>query len=474
MKKNDTTAGTKWYDRFVKQHDDKKPTATKSFSKDGSNSGSRTGYTKTQKRRQDIPLTESGRTYSRGPDAKLTTITRLFETDVVPEDAQKVLNSFSTIVQGVFPSSGKQQLSLPNDVRRLSHELTDERNERRVGYMNTPSALSAYVHYFMWWNLVRLTRLFANLGSSAFPLDNDDCCLDIGSGPLTIVIALWLACPELRSRKITWYCMDISQNALSLGEDIYLSITARTPPEDKDAEPHWNIIRVKGAVGTEIRKKASFITCANMFNELYQDGQYTPEYLAEKYTSMLLSYAAEKHTMLVVEPGVPRQARIISLMRDSFIKAGMSITAPCPHAGACAMDGLHARMGGTTKWCNFAFTTDDAPRQLQELSTDAGIPKERAVLSFIIATNTGHIKEKTEHGDTDSISLSLRVASAPIRLPEYRTGYYACSRLGLTLIIDASGINLKSGDLITAQPLHDFAGLSKDAKTGAKEVTIIK
>lgn len=472
MKKNDTSTGSKWYDRFVKQHDDKKTTASKKNSK--SSSGGRTGSTKTQGRRQDIPPAAGGRTYSRNPDAKLTAITRLFETDAVPEDAQKVLNSFSAIVQGVFPSSGKQQLSLPDDVRRLSHELTDERNERRVGYMNTPAALSAYVHYFMWWNLVRLTRLFANLGSSAFPLDNGDCCLDIGSGPLTVVTALWLACPGLRNKKITWYCMDISQNALSLGEDIYLSITARTPPEDKNAEPHWNIIRVKGAVGTEIRKKASFITCANMFNELYQDGQYTPEYLAEKYTSMLLSYAAEKHTIFVVEPGIPRQARIISLLRDSFIKAGMSITAPCPHAEDCAMNGLHARMGGTTKWCNFAFATDDAPRQLQELSTDAGIPKERAVLSFIIASNTVHIKEETEHDDTTDSLLLLRIASAPIRLPGYRTGYYACSRLGLTLVVDASGINLKSGDLITAQPLHDFAGLSKDAKTGAKEVIIIK
>jgi len=131
-------------------------------------------------------------------------------------------------------------------------------------------------------------------------------------------------------------------------------------------------------------------------------------------------------------------------------------------------------MGGTTKWCNFAFTTDDAPLQLQELSTDAGIPKERAVLSFIIATNTENIKTETEHDDTAALPLQLRIASAPIRLPGYRTGYYACSRLGLTLVIDAAGMNLKSGDLITAQPLHGFAGLSKDAKTGAKEVAIIK
>ena len=41
--------------------------------------------------------------------------------------------------------------------------------------MNENTQLSAYVRYFTWWNLVRLTKLFANLSASFFPEDNSIC-----------------------------------------------------------------------------------------------------------------------------------------------------------------------------------------------------------------------------------------------------------------------------------------------------------
>lgn len=469
MNKTDSTPEKKWYDRFVKNNvPGKKGKKTAGGSSKAQKSGQQTVRTS-----RDSRSKKDSTAFRHAEDAKIISVSHLFEASAVPEDALKVLNSFSDIVQGVFPSNSRQQLSLPQDIRRLSHELTDDRGERRVGYMNDPVYLSAYVRYFSWWNLVRLTRLFANLGAESFPVQNGNFCLDIGSGPLTVVTALWLACPGLRSRKLTWYCVDISQNALALGEDLYLSIAARTPPQEPGAEPHWNIIRVKGALGTDIREKASFITCANMFNELYQNARHTPEDLAGKFVSSLCSYAAEKYTMLIVEPGVPRQARIISLMRDSFIKKNLTITAPCPHAQACAMNGLHARMGGTAKWCNFAFATEDAPQTLRRLSADAGIPKERAVLSFVLATNAAG-KTAENVSEAQSAPLALRIASDPIRLPGHRTGYYACSNLGLTLVIDIQHAGFKSGDTVTVMPSGSFNALHSDPKSGAKELSIAK
>jgi hypothetical protein len=467
MKKSNPAPEDKWYNRFVKNS---------STGKKETHPGKRT-QAKSARNSSNMhsSISNDPARIKTGPlsDARIVTTAHLFEAAAVPKDAREVLNTFPSIVQGVFPASGKQLLSLPLDIRRLSHELTDERSERRTSYMNSPAYLSAYVRYFMWWNLVRLTRLFANLGSRSFPVQDGDYCLDIGSGPLTVVTALWLACPELRNKKITWYCMDISQGALSLGEDLYLSIAARTPPGEKGAEPHWNIIRIKGALGVTIREKASLITCTNMFNELYQNGQYAPEDLAQKYAASLFSYTAEKHTILVVEPGVPRQARIISLLRDSFIKSNMKITAPCPHVETCAMNGLHARMGGTAKWCNFAFSTEDAPQQLLKLSADSGIPKERAVLSFVLASNAGPETKQLKQTPLQP-PLTLRIASDPIRLPGHRTGYYACSQLGLTLAINASGTGFKSGDSITVIPLNGLSTLHSDVKTGAKELSIGK
>ena len=126
-----------------------------------------------------------------------TKLSFLFNTDRLEPQSLKILNSFDEIIQSVRPLNSKQLQKLPDDIRFLSHQLTDQRSERRLGYMNESVQLSAYVRYYTWWNLVRLTRLFSSLPESCFPQDNQ-ICLDIGSGPLTVITALWLSRPELR------------------------------------------------------------------------------------------------------------------------------------------------------------------------------------------------------------------------------------------------------------------------------------
>ena len=257
----------------------------------------------------------------------------MFSADAIPPDARNVIDEFDKILQSVFPANGRQLASLPKHINALSHALTDERGERRRGYMNAPETLSAYVRYFSWWNIVRFTRLFANFEKDAFALSDGDACLDVGSGPLTAVISLWLTRSELRNKKLTWYCMDISQASLALGENLYLSIAARVPPSDKNAAPHWNIVRVKGALGEPLRQKASLIVCADMLNELRETDARSDEIRAKQYASSLLSYAAKKCGLLVIEPGVPSAARIISLMRDTLLKKNMTIVSPLSARG---------------------------------------------------------------------------------------------------------------------------------------------
>ena len=107
--------------------------------------------------------------------------------------------------------------------------------------MNDNIQLSSYVRYYTWWNLVRLTRLFSNLPEELFP-KKESICLDFGTGPLTLIIALWLARPELRKLKLTWYCLDVSANSMSLGEDIYLSVAARSNEEPWNLQ--WSRIQI--------------------------------------------------------------------------------------------------------------------------------------------------------------------------------------------------------------------------------------
>ena len=379
------------------------------------------------------------------------------------KNENSILENFDDILQNVKPLSSKQLYQLPNLINELSHQLTDERSSRHNGYMNQTVMLTAYSRYFMWWNLFRLTNLFRGFPKNCFEfLKDDDYCLDLGSGPLTIPVALWLSRPELRKKKLTWYCTDISQTALSLGEEIYLSVVAKTlDNENENIEP-WKIIRVKGELGTEIRNKASFVTCANMFNELYYDTAKPLEEQAKKYTNTLISYATEKSMILVVEPAFPRSSRFISLTRDALIRKKFSIISPCPHTKECCMDG---RKGG--KWCHFVLDTSFAPKKLHKLSDKAGLPKDRASLSFVFAQNFEEIQND---------ELKIRVVSDMIKLPQNATGRYACSRLGLTLVKSnfTSSKKFDSGSLIsTEEATNKIESSAKiDTKSGAKIIEV--
>ena len=378
------------------------------------------------------------------------------------KNENSILENFDDILQNIKPLSSKQLYQLPNLIKELSHQLTDERSYRHNGYMNQTVMLTAYSRYFMWWNLFRLTNLFRGFPKNCFDfLKDEDYCLDLGSGPLTIPVALWLSRPELRKKKLTWYCTDISQTALSLGEEIYLSVVAKTLANETETQP-WKIIRVKGELGTEIRNKASFVTCANMFNELYYDTAKPLEEQAKKYTNTLISYATEKSMILVVEPAFPRSSRFISLTRDALIRKKFSIISPCPHTKECCMDG---RKGG--KWCHFVLDTSFAPKKLHKLSDKAGLPKDRASLSFVFAQNFEEIQND---------ELKIRVVSDMIKLPQNATGRYACSRLGLTLVKSnfTSSKKFDSGSLIsTEEATNKIESSAKiDTKSGAKIIEV--
>ncbi len=398
-------------------------------------------------------------------------ISSLFDTSALTRETVAILNSFDEIIQGVRPLNSRQLQQLPENIRNLSHQLTDDRASRRLGYMNDNIQLSSYVRYYTWWNLVRLTRLFANIPATVFP--TSDCtCLDLGSGPLTVVTALWLARPELRKLKLTWYCLDVSANSMALGEDIFLSIAART------GEEPWHIVRVKGAFGTTIKQKANFLTCANMFNELDQASDMPPEFTTKKYYEQIQRYCEKDAGVLLVEPGVPKAARTLSLLRTRFIKDGRTIAAPCPHAEECPMSGFKAYTGSKNKWCNFAFSTEDAPAKLQKLSVAAKLPKERATLSFLAVGNNKTPVVECPEGVSKPQSYSItpvRIASDKLRLPNYMCGYYACTRFGLALVKLPDENNKKlpkppfrpqSGDLIQVK-IKTPDSLPKDEKSGA-------
>jgi len=406
-------------------------------------------------------------------------------------ETRSLLEGFPELVQSVMPLDSRKLHGLAGEIRELSHELTDERSERRVGYMNEPPVLSAYIRYFMWWNLVRLTRLFSGL---PLELEDGDAAVDLGSGPLTLPIALWMSRPDLRAKKLTWYCVDLSQNALSAGEELLLSLAAKTGHEP------WQIVRIKGEFGASLRRRVRLVASANMFNELFWDDPDPIEAQAKRHAKGLASYAEDDAAILLVEPGVPLAGRFVSLMRDSLLRLGFRPVSPCPHEVTCPLPGLR---GG--KWCHFVFDTADAPKALHKLSEDAGLSKDRAALSFVFAQRTAAVPvaetvdaENAENAVDAAAeplpreaegasalsrvsqlagrfgSLPVRVASDPIRLPGYRTGRYGCSEIGLTLVTGGgpsghwlNDIGDGSSGTLLRLPRPPVKNPPRDEKTGA-------
>ncbi len=370
------------------------------------------------------------------------------------EDAQKVLETFDTIIQGVQPLSSKQMRLLPQNIRQLSHELTDDRASRKSGYMNEAARLSAYSRYFMWWNLVRLTSVFAALPKETFSgLDDQSYCLDLGSGPLTLPIALYLARPELREKKLLWYCVDISQNALSLGENYLLSVMSKLKGEE------WKVIRIKGEMGVKIKQEAHLVTCANMFNELFWNTNKPLEELSKKYGTMLTTYARKDALFFIAEPGIPRSARFVSLLRDFLIRKNYSIVAPCTHEKNCPMDGRKGQ-----KWCHFILDGSVAPKNLQKMSTLAGLTKDRASISFVCATSAKIPEKKQPSSRIISDSIIVPVGMNGVK----KKGRYACAQWGLTLAMEGRD-QYSSGDEVEYNLDQEMiARLPVDTKTKAK------
>ncbi len=391
----------------------------------------------------------------------------------------KLLEAFPAIVQDVLPLDGRKLQFLPSRIRELSHELTDERSERHVGYMNDPAILSAYIRYYQWWNLVRLCRLFTPL---PFTLNSGDCAVDLGSGPLTVPIALWMCRPELRALDLTWFCVDISQNALKAGEEIFTALCAKT------GGTPWKIVRVRGECGVSIQRRSALVTSANMFNELYWDNPLALEAQTKKHASDLIAYTGGTGAVLVIEPGIPRAGRFISLLRDALISKNFFVLAPCPHQLQCPFPGL--RFG---KWCHFTFDTADAPAALHRLSVDAGLAKDRAALSFVYAraeqssaatesVSTGSISTETDPAKTAlpkgvaPEALAVRIVSDVIKLPPFRTGRYGCSKLGMVLLAGSGSARAMletcvSGSLVYVK-VPELSTAERDGKTGALLISV--
>jgi hypothetical protein len=390
---------------------------------------------------------------------------------LAPETRQ-TLDSLPGLIDRVFPIPGRFRPALPRDVAELSRLLTNSRGDRGASYLGKANLLSAYLRYFLPWNLYRLCRLLPALSLS---FDGGDVITDLGAGPLTLAAALWICRPQLRDLALEFRCVDRTPAVLEAGKKFFAALSGGNSP--------WTVKTIKTTMGSRsgpphvYGPPARLVSAVNFFNELYEDIPQTDSAglrgFADKNARMIASLAAEKGSVLVVEPGVPRAGKFITGLRRSLSALGRKPAAPCPHAGTCPFPGGKepgGKSGGPVKnrWCHFAFETGDAPPALLKLSAAAGIPKERAVLSFLLA---GPVSSGL-NGEAPAASplSAVRIISDPFPVspgtPGPAFGRYGCCEKGLVLVRgNQQAINQCGSGTLVELPVKTPA--KQDPKSGA-------
>ncbi|MCL2609545.1 MAG: small ribosomal subunit Rsm22 family protein, partial [Treponema sp.] len=276
------------------------------------------------------------------------------------------------LIDGIFPLPRRFRFNLPKDIAELSRLLTSGRGERGFSYLGRPNLLSAYLRFYLPWNLYRLCRLLPGLDLELAP---GDLVTDLGSGPFTLASALWISRMELRALPLEFQCVDRNGPALDAGGRFFRALAGESSP--------WKFRTFKGELGANRLRPAKLVCAANVFNEMYGDvSRSRGDALvrnAGKSARLLAAHADRNAAILVVEPGFPRCGEFLGLLRRALLESGHTALAPCPHDGHCPM----LETPGTKRWCHFAFDTEDAPAKLKQLSLAAKLPKERAVASFL-------------------------------------------------------------------------------------------
>lgn len=391
------------------------------------------------------------------------------------EDTKALLNSFDLIIKDALKLSSKQAASVPKDIRILFHELTNERGSRKVNYLNNPVKLTAYIYHYMWWNLVRISKLIGNLD---FDLKDGDIIADFGCGPMTLMCAFWIAKPELRSKKLHWYCADISGKALAAGEALFNSLFAFTNQNAGiEQTSNWKLTKLNGSFGLQLKEKVNLFVSANMFNEIFWDSSIKIEGEAERAAKTIQHYLQKNGAALIIEPGIPLAGEFVSALRKNFIEKKYKIISPCPHSGICPIPGKKTSEQknikypiASDKWCHFSFYADDAPPKLVELSEAARLEKTRASLSFIYCRGEGK-KEKQSDLEKEKKDFLARISSEIIKLGDGKIGRYACSEKGFLLLTEKKGARSKlkeyvDGSLIKIEN-EKINRFFHDRKTGA-------
>lgn len=406
--------------------------------------------------RSKLPARPKDAMSSPSPRGKLVTetqwkpLSQLFP----PLEPSPELEALPKVLSLVWPLNGKHRKSLPHDIAALSEILTCQRSRLATPYWQRPNYVSAYLYYFLPWNLIRLMRLLHGI---TLPAPEDGMwLLDAGAGPLTVSLALWLAKPQWRDIRLNTLSLDSARQPLQLGVKLFRMLAAET-----GATP-WQTASVVSPLEDLPRhfprnERPWLISAANALNEMReQTGRHGASRTSEEWREGRLGALLEawrplwtRAPLLVVEPGTRLGGDTVAGLRAIALEYGLSPLAPCTHAGECPL------LEDRKRWCHFVFSAQDAPDWLKALSREARLFKTSLSLApLLLGSGDGGW-----HGG----QLPVRVLSQSFDVDGGKARY-GCASCGLCLMPDAA--RALSGSLCMARDTG-----RRDGHSGARIVT---
>ena len=359
----------------------------------------------------------------------------------------EAMQALEVALKNVRPLKAKHKQSLPTDIRELSYLLTLERAKLKNPYWTHPRNLSSYLYYFLPWNLVRLGRLLPGLDLNKL-FFKEEALLDLGAGPATFGIALWLSLPELQDLKLTYVLQDRSRQACELGVQVWQRLAA-----ELELSFRWQVKILPTPIASLAKiwpslglARPCLISAVNFLNEYY--GQRPSLELHEVMELFLeeIGPLLQGSRLLSVEPGTRLGGKLSVGLRFVALKLGLYPIAPCPHADVCPLEERHKT------WCHYTFDIKGAPKWLRELGDESGLSKDALSLSPLYL-GFEHVAATSD----------IRVLSSPFSVPGIRGACrYGCSKKGLILLGGAE--SLAQGSLLSGISLQSA---KVDLKSGA-------
>lgn len=369
----------------------------------------------------------------------------------LPHAVREVLEDFPRIIDEVWPLQKVHRRNLPRDIVCLSRMLTSSRKEMTQPYWSKPAFISAYLYYFLPWNIIRLARLLSSLN---FPeperIGNYSPILyDLGSGPLTLPITLWLTHPHFHDLPLECVCIDKSPQPMETGAKIFRTIASRF---NKKAWP-IHLLRNSLAEPLHPTKKLErgypwLIAAINLLNEISTAKsrqrsvgreEDTEEKCLTKFLEFLKSVCSvhelkDNHPLhfLFVEPGTRLGGSLIMKLREMAIALGLKPVSPCTHNKPCPLLCSASSMNSSfaKSWCHFTFLVENVPAWLLDLSEKAGLEKHSLSLSLLLLNQSEEFnKEKNE--------MHTRVLSNHFAALNDQFCRYGCASCGRVLLKDA-------------------------------------